>query len=224
MFIVLYFYIAYTLSAWHPLIVLWECRNAEAELKKEARPIAKITVAIKGISPLIMHAFPLVPVEGYEKLKPSEQAEISAYRHPDTKELYIPGVNIQRALVSAATYSKGKGRVSLAKQAAACLLVNPERVILHSSTSNGSGVKEYQLDSRPVVIAATKGRIVRHRPRLDDWKAQFEIEYDETLLSEKDVRAIVDNMGSRVGLLEFRPERKGPFGRCMVTTWQQQSQ
>jgi hypothetical protein len=27
--------------------------------------MAKITVSIEGISPLIMHAFPLVPVEGY---------------------------------------------------------------------------------------------------------------------------------------------------------------
>jgi hypothetical protein len=44
----------------------------------------------------------------------------------------------------------------------------------------------------------------------------------ETLLSEKEVRGIVDNMGSRVGLLDFRPEKKGPFGRCMVTAWQQQ--
>jgi hypothetical protein len=78
--------------------------------------MARATVAEKGISPVIMHVFPLAPVETYEKLKLSEQAEISACRHPDTKELYTPGVNIQHTLVSAATYRKGKGRGSLAKQ------------------------------------------------------------------------------------------------------------
>jgi hypothetical protein len=45
------------------------------------------------------------------------------------------------------------------------------------------------------------------------------LEYDDTLLSEKEVREILDNAGRRVGLLDFRPERKGPFGRFMVTAW-----
>jgi len=69
------------------------------------------------------------------------------------------------------------------------------------------------------VIAATKGRIVRHRPRLDQWQLKFEIEYDPTLLKETQVRKIVDDAGCRVGLLDFRPERKGPFGRFTVTNW-----
>jgi len=173
----------------------------------------KVKVTLKGISPLLMHAYPLVDITNppLEKRPIEEQAELAAYRCPDTEELYIPGVAIQRALISAAAYSKGKGRASLQKQAAACLLVNPERVSL--------GVSTYKIDSRPVVIPATKGRVMRHRPRLDDWQASFELEYDENLLDEKQVRQIVDDMGSRVGLLDFRPERKGPFGRSMVIEW-----
>jgi hypothetical protein len=171
----------------------------------------EVTVTIKGVSPLLMHAYPLEPDEAPEKKTPEEQAEKAAYRDPETKRLFIPGVNIQRGLVSAATYSKGKGRASLQKPVAAGVLVNPERVDL--------GVSSYAVDSRPVVIAATKGRVLRHRPRLDDWKATFGVEYDETLVTEKELRAVVDNCGQRVGLLDFRPERKGPFGRFMVTSW-----
>lgn len=170
-----------------------------------------IDITIEGISALLMHAYPLVPIEGLEKKAPEEQAEFAAYRDPDTGLLYVPGVNIQRALVSAAAYSKGKGRASLQKQAAACLLVSPERISL--------GVKDYKIDVRPVVIPATKGRVLRYRPRLDKWGISFTLEYDELLLKETEIRTIVDNMGSRVGLLDFRPERKGPFGRCMVTKW-----
>jgi len=33
------------------------------------------------------------------------------------------------------------------------------------------------------------------------------------------LRHIVDDAGSRVGLLDFRPERKGPFGRFIVIEW-----
>jgi hypothetical protein len=168
-------------------------------------------VVMKGISPLLMHHFPMVPIEALEKRSPQEQAEYAAYRDPDTDFLYVPAINIQRALVGAAAYSKGKGRASLQKQSAACLQVSPERISL--------GVKDYIIDSRPVVVPATKGRILRHRPRLDKWEIGFDLEWDETLLKETEVRRIVDDMGQRVGLLDFRPERKGPFGRCVVVSW-----
>jgi len=182
------------------------------ERGKERIMLKQVKVTIKGDSPLLMHAFPMVPIEAIEKRSPEEQAELSAYRDPETRELYIPGVAIQRALVGAAAYSKGKGRASLQKVAAACLIVSPERVSL--------GVRDFVIDSRPVVVPATKGRVMRHRPKLDTWQVAFQIDYDDNLLMEKQVRTIVDDMGSRVGLLDFRPEKKGPFGRSKVIHWQ----
>ena len=170
-----------------------------------------VQVRITGKSPLLMHQYPMEPIEALEKKSPAEQAEYAAYRDPPTGELYIPGVALQRALVSGATYSKGKGRGSLQKAAAACLMVNPQRI--------GLGTKEYEIDARPVVIPATKGRIIRYRPRLDEWSVEFELEYDDTMLTNDQVRTIVDNTGQRVGLLDFRPEKKGPFGRFNVTSW-----
>ena len=173
----------------------------------------KLSVEVKGISPLLMHAFPMAQIEALEKKTPEEQAELAAYRdEQNSKYLYIPAMAIQRGLIAAAAYSKGKGRGSLQKSVAACLLVSPERISL--------GVKKYALDARPVVIPATKGRVMRYRPRLDEWKITFALEYDENLLTENQLRRGVDDMGSRVGLLDFRPERKGPFGRCIVTKWQ----
>src|SRR5262249_23116124 len=149
--------------------------------------------------------------EAAEKKTAEEQAEHAVYRDPDTKMLYVPGVNVQRALVAAASYSKGKGRATLQRQAAACLMVMPERISL--------GGEDYEIDSRRVVVPATKGRVIRHRPRLDKWAITFAIEYDDSLLNEKELRRIVDDMGVRVGLLDFRPEKKGLYGRSTVTSW-----
>lgn len=171
---------------------------------------AKVT--IRGTSPLLMNRFPLEPVEHMDKKSKEEQAEIAAYRIPETQELFIPGVAVQRALISAATYSKGRGRASLQKTAAACLLVDPECIPI--------GTKKYDIDSRAVVIPATKGRIIRHRPRVNEWKATFKLEWDEDLLTEQQVKTVVEDMGKRVGLLEFRPERKGPFGRSEISKWE----
>lgn len=172
-----------------------------------------IQVSIKGTSALLMHAYPMVEIANppLEKRPPEEQAELAAYRDPDTKDLYVPAIALQRALIAGAVYSKGKGRGSLQKQAAACLFITPERISL--------GTKTFSLDARPVVIPATRGRVMRFRPRLDTWQIDFELEYDESLLTENQVRQIMDDAGSRVGLLEFRPERKGPFGRFVVTAW-----
>lgn len=172
-----------------------------------------VTIEITGSSPLLMHRYPLVEIEGLNKMTPEQQAEHAAYRDEKTKELFVPGVNLQQSLVEAAAYSKGKGRASLQKIAAACLFVSETQIAL--------GQKEFAIDSRPVVIAATRGRIVRHRPRIDAWKFSFTLEYDEVLLSAKQVRGIVDDAGRRVGLLDFRPAKKGPFGRFVVTSWQE---
>jgi len=169
--------------------------------------IKTLNIKIRGLSPLLMHRFPLEPVAGAAKMTPAEQAEIAAYR-TEGGELFIPGVNVQRALISGAKYSKGKGRSSLATVAAACLLITKEQLPL--------GCRKYAIDSRAVVVPATKGRIVRHRPRFDEWSLTFELEYDPELLSCEQVEAIVRDTGRRVGLGDFRPENKGMFGRFDV--------
>lgn len=173
---------------------------------------AKVT--IEGTSALLMHRFPLEEIEAIEKKPKEEQAEIAAYRDPDGK-LYVPSVCIQRSFIGAATYQKFKGNLTLMKPAAACLLVTPERVLLLSNKGNPG----YTIDSRAVVIPRTKGRIIRHRPRIDEWKLRFELEWDDTLLKKEQVRRIVDDAGKRTGLLDFRPATKGPFGRFVVVSW-----
>lgn len=165
---------------------------------------------IRGLSPLLMHRFPMEPVEAIDKKSPEEQARLSLYERDGAP--FIPGVNVHRMLIAAAAYSKGKGRATLGKIASAALFVDEAELPL--------GETPWTIDSRPVVIAATKGRIVRHRPRFDAWEVSFTISYDETLLTETQVRRIVDDGGQRVGLLDFRPEKKGSFGRFRVVEWQ----
>ena len=174
--------------------------------------IQKVDVGIKGVYAILMHRFPLEPVLAIEKKTPEEQCEIAAYR--TTKgELFIPGVNLQRAFIAGATFSKGKGRATLQKPVAACVFVTPEHLILDP--------QEYNIDSRAVVVPATKGRIVRHRPRVEEgWTLEFTLEFDDALLMEKQLRTVIDDTGSLVGIGDFRPEKKGPFGRFMVTKWE----
>jgi hypothetical protein len=173
-----------------------------------------VVITIEGISPLLMHRYPIEPLQvPVEKMSAEEAAEVATYRlNGIDSDLYVPGQAVQRALVAGAAYSKGKGRASLQKQVAACVLVPEDKLSL--------GAKSYVIDARPVMIPATRGRVVRYRPRLDTWRLKFELEFDNELLTEQQLRQVVDDTGQRVGLLDFRPERKGPFGRFNVTRWE----
>ena len=80
---------------------------------------------------------------------------------------------------------------------------------------------DWEVDSRPVRIPATGGRIIRHRALFNDWKLNFTLNLDTELLAPKMLREIVDAAGKRIGLGDFRPQTKGPFGKYVVTDWKQ---
>ena len=171
-----------------------------------------VAARIQGTSPLLMNRFPLEPLDPpMKQLTREEQAEVAAYRWGKSDELYIPGINLQRCIVNAGAYSIYKGRTTMMKVVAAAVFVHPEHLTL--------GTSVYEIDSRAVVVPATRGRIVRHRPRIDEWEVDFQLEYDEGLINAEQLHTIVSDAGARVGLLDFRPEKKGPFGRFIIVQW-----
>lgn len=146
---------------------------------------------------------------GFSKLTPAEQAANAAYTLPD-KTLYVPGYNLQRALISGASYSKGKGKASLQKLVAAAVFIPETEISL--------GTKKYTIAQHRVVLRATGGAHIAYRPRIDKWELHFTIEYDEILLSHKEIKKVLEDTGRLVGILDFRPERKGPYGRFEVVS------
>jgi hypothetical protein len=86
------------------------------------------------------------------------------------------------------------------------------------------GEPKWEVDSRSVVIPSTGGRIMCHRPRLDRWRVSFTLEVDTGMFSVPLVRQLLDDAGKRIGLGDFRPARKGPFGRFVVVKWETQEE
>jgi hypothetical protein len=75
------------------------------------------------------------------------------------------------------------------------------------------------VDTRPVRIPTTGGRILCHRPCFNDWRLTCTLSIDPDLISLRLVRDVVDAAGKRIGLGDFRPDCKGPFGKFVVTSW-----
>lgn len=95
---------------------------------------------------------------------------------------------------------------------------NLMRAIVNAGSFVKSG-KSKLSTMRSSVIPSTGGRIMCHRPRFDDWRASLTLEVDDSMFSEALARELLDLAGKRIGVGDFRPERKGPFGRFRVDQW-----
>jgi hypothetical protein len=74
-----------------------------------------------------------------------------------------------------------------------------------------------------VVIPATKGRILRHRPMFNKWQINLTLLVVSSMFDVKLARLVLDDAGLFVGIGDFRPQKKGPYGRFQVDSWQKVS-
>jgi hypothetical protein len=148
---------------------------------------------------------------------PREAAEKVAHRN-EKGHLCFPGAAISRLLRESGSAHKQRGsRKSLRFIIPAAVLVFEDKIALKDAF--GKPLIDFEVDSRPVVIPSTKGRIMRHRPRLNSWNAEFTLEIDEDTLDPVTVRQLLTEGGTKNGIGDFRPEKGGPFGRFHIISW-----
>jgi hypothetical protein len=186
-----------------------------------------IEVVIEGTTPLLCNRFTdeaqmsassgtRMSVIG-NKGTPKEQAEKKLYLGHDGKPM-IPQPNLYRAIIDGGTFFKaGKSKVTTQKSSLIPACVEIDGIEIPLTSREG-----WQVDTRAVRIPSTGGRILCHRPSFNDWKLAFTLKVDSEMISTKLVREIVDAAGKRIGLGDFRPSCKGPFGRFTVIHWTEQ--
>lgn len=184
-----------------------------------------IDVEIRGITPLLIHKFGAEAEVGKKTRRvevnnrdPREEAQKAAYI-ADDGTFYFSAFSIPNSMGNAGSSHKATGsRKSLR-------FVVPSAVRMDSDTVtilNGSGpAKNFEVDARPVTIPATKGRVMRYRPRFNEWGAKFLIHIDDELLSPEMAHQLLTEAGQSIGIGDFRPEKRGPFGRFRVTQWKE---
>lgn len=62
-------------------------------------------------------------------------------------------------------------------------------------------------------VGVQRARVMRARPKWEDWSINIELQFDDELVSETDMRSILDIAGTQVGLCEKRPQ----LGRFAVS-------
>lgn len=184
-----------------------------------------VKVEIRGTSPLLIHRF----AEDAEQAKATRKQLVSNFdpRIEATKVAYIAqdgtyyfnGFSIPRCMAGAGANHKMRG----SRKSLRFIVPSAVRMISDAVTIlNGSGpAKSFEVDARPVTIPATKGRIVRYRPRFDQWGAEFELKVNDALIAPETAHQLLTEAGDTIGIGDFRPEKGGPFGTFRVVRFEE---
>lgn len=182
----------------------------------------ELQVKITGLRPLVMHngmlADPTNPAVVQMKAitsKGSKKMTVADYEERDALEwrggaywsdaagaLVIPSDNIE-ACICAGAKKERRG-----KDALAAVFCQEDEVVIQHPMSGKPLEKimanpEYTLRKGVRVQTA---RIIRIRPRVPQWSASFTVEFDETVMNERDLKAAIMNAGALVGLGDWRPK------------------
>ena len=184
-----------------------------------------VTVRIIGISPLIQHKWDekakVMMRDKQQKGKKSKTRELrdpeaegkaAGYYTEDGKPaLYV--VALKCAIISAAHVDLGIAKTLLTKG----LFVYPmgRDVVVPLEMPDGKG-KVKQVIEEDMVRVGAGAADLRYRPYYYEWAATTKWEIDSELLQVDDFLTLVDRAGFGVGIHEWRPEKRGEFGRFKV--------
>jgi len=168
-----------------------------------------IKVTITGIAALLQHRFVVDEEDpiankhsGFKDY--SDEVKKSLYLTEDGKLCQLAD-HIIGSMIKAAVNFKipGKGKKTYKDISQAAIVITPEHI--HHK------IQTWRVDRRMVRIGTA--RIIRERPRLDEWELDFTIEILDEQLPFAAVKDILDYAGKFRGIGDFRPR----FGRFTVT-------
>lgn len=188
------------------------------------KPIRKmnITFTIRGISPLIQHAWSekskaMMRMTAAERKKqpkvarnPEEEAAACVY-YTDEGEIGIPLTAFKASLIGAAHKDFGLEKTLLRKS-----------FFIPSTDSNWIIPMEADdyIIREDMVRIGTKQTDIRYRPEFRNWSVRITAQIDPDLLEFKDIANLVNRAGFSVGIGEWRPEKGGEYGRFELDSTQ----
>ena len=179
----------------------------------------KIKVTIEGTTPILFNRFRDTAIEGKSKKRTGAmvESEIEDKLYQDEEgKTQLPAVYIKNCITEASKQFKivGKGKSTYSKLVASTVDIEPFYIMLDA--------KKYEVFRISAVNPMTKGRMMTERPRYNKWKASFEILLNDPAVPVSVINEILEHAGKYVGVGDWRPEKKGMFGKFMITSFKKQ--
>jgi hypothetical protein len=177
---------------------------------------------IIGVCPLIMHngqtADPLNPhsrsiaeITGKSKKTDADHREVA--RREWFAGLYLmnqapclPGEVIEAAMI------KGAMKEKRGPAAKAGMIVENNSPLEYDGPRNLDELWEDELFRLRAAVKVKASKVIRTRPRFNEWAASVEVKYLPSLLNEESMRSFLITAGEQIGIMDWRPR----FGRFVV--------
>lgn len=186
--------------------------------------ISECKFRIEGVAPLMMHNGQLAdPTNGYvrEIKKFTSKRKKTDDDHANIRELewngglYLDGNDhpcIPADVLLGFVVNSSKKLKLGPKAKAGIFETKPNYPLTYDGPKN---VEKLFKDSRFVDVRSAKvgmARVMRTRPRFDEWSLDFELLFDSEIIDASEIRDIIVIGGQQVGLCDYRPR----FGRFVV--------
>lgn len=189
----------------------------------------RIEVELTGTSPLLVNRMTdeqLLALHTREKRKfkaPKDPRDEAAEKVYQTREgrPYLPTENLMACFISAGQYIKLDGKRQMSTKQSTLLpgFLTIEDAYLPLITGKTRAAASWEVDMRQGRNPNGGEAVCIIRPRFDRWAVTASLLVDTDSITEQVIRELVDIAGSRIGLCDFRPQRRGIFGKFNVTKW-----
>lgn len=194
-----------------------------------------VSIRCEGATPLLMNKIAdgvLLQLLDKSSKKPKSAAESRQPRDIATDHLHLtkdgrpilPTGALFAALIEAGKYTRLDGKRQVSTSSSTVLpgflsLGDPFLPLLDPHTGKEAA---WETDIRPGRNPNGGELCVIVRPRFDAWAFDVHATIDTSQISESAIRQLWDCAGQRIGLLDFRPARKGNCGQFRVVKWERE--
>jgi len=179
-------------------------------------------VTIQGITPLLMNRPSQLEISNKSKdvkreTKTAEEiAEGKLYKDAEDR-IYLPSTWFRGALIEAGKQKKMGGKNSskatYSKAVGSSVSVEPFEILLKKPL--------WETFTILAVNPTTKGRNPLHRPQFKKWEVDMQVIFEEEQIEPPVMKEIFDIAGKMVGVGDWRPAKKGMFGKFQVVLWKE---
>jgi hypothetical protein len=160
------------------------------------------------------------------KPTPRDEAAGKIYNTNDKKQPYVPVEMLMSCLIGGGLYIKldGKRQMSTSKSTLLPGFISIEEHHMPLLNPVNNKAAAWEVDMRQGRNPNGGEAVCIVRPRFDTWRVNFSLLIDTEQIEEKRIRELVDISGRRLGLGDFRPQRKGIYGQFKVSCWEAQKE
>jgi hypothetical protein len=195
--------------------------------------IEQVNVTLRGRagSPLVIHSFSEKAKKeirdkqqkkaktAKEERKPLEEVQAAKYIDTHGREC-APVTAIKKCLISAATAMSDLTKVALRQAIFVAPTLDRSSMLIPIELYDGTNAVGVMREDAVTIGINTRG--LSYRPEYTEWQLRVTIEFNTTLISKGQLKALLNHAGWGVGICEGRPEKSSAlgWGRFEVTEFE----